>query len=34
MKPEDDKTAAAAPAQQIPGQTIEGEVKSRTETRA
>lgn len=34
MKPEDDKAAAAAPAQQIPGQTIEGEVKSRTETRA
>ena len=34
MKPEDDKTASAAPAQQIPGQTIEGEVKSRTETRA
>jgi sec-independent protein translocase protein TatA len=36
MKPEDDKSASAsaAPAQQIPGQTIEGEVKSRTETRA
>jgi len=35
MKPEDDKAAAStAPAQQISGQTIEGEVKSRTETRA
>jgi sec-independent protein translocase protein TatA len=35
MKPEDDKAGATAggAAQQIPGQTIEGEIKSKTETK-
>jgi sec-independent protein translocase protein TatA len=33
MKPEDDKAGPGAAAQQIPGQTIEGEIKSKSESK-
>lgn len=34
MKTDEDKTAGAPPSQQIPGQTIEGEVKDKQQTKA